>query len=65
MEFARRALRDLIPTYESKPDIEVNQRVVSDTFHIGLTELKSKKRTQRVTFPSLKMLVFPHPARSA
>jgi chromosomal replication initiator protein len=50
IEFARQALRDLIRTYESKPDIEAIQRVVSECFHIRLAELKSKKRTQRVAF---------------
>jgi chromosomal replication initiator protein len=50
IEFARQALRDLIRTYESKPDIEAIQRVVSDCFHISLSDLKSKKRTQRVAF---------------
>ena len=50
IEFARQALRDLIRTYESKPDIEAIQRVVSDCFHIRLADLKSKKRTQHVAF---------------
>jgi chromosomal replication initiator protein len=50
IEFAHQALRDLIRTYDSKPDIEAIQRFVSDCFHIGLAELKSKKRTQRVAF---------------
>src|SRR5260370_31849440 len=50
VEFTRRALRDLIPTCQSKPDIEAIQRVVSDSFHIRLADLKSKKRTQRVAF---------------
>ena len=50
IEFARQALRDLIRTYESKPDIEAIQRVVSDCFHIRLGDLKSKKRTQRIAF---------------
>jgi chromosomal replication initiator protein len=50
IEFARQALRDLIRTYESKPDIEAIQRVVADCFHIRLVDLKSKKRTQRVAF---------------
>ena len=50
IEFARHALRDLIRTYESKPDIEAIQRVVSDRFHIRLADLKSKRRTQRVAF---------------
>ena len=48
IKFARRALRDLVPAYESKPDIEAVQRVVSDSFHIPLAELKSKKRALRV-----------------
>src|SRR6516225_7915526 len=50
IEFARQALRDLIRTYESKPDIEAIQRVVSNCFHIRLADLKSKKRTQRIAF---------------
>ena len=50
IEFAHQALRDLIRTYESKPDVEAIQRVVSDRFHIRLVDLKSKKRTQRVAF---------------
>ncbi len=50
LEFARQALRDLIQTYASKPGIEAIQRVVSDSFHIHLTDLKSKKRTQHVAF---------------
>ena len=50
IEFARQALRDLIRTHETKPDIEAIQRVVSDSFHIRLTDLKSKRRTQHVAF---------------
>jgi chromosomal replication initiator protein len=50
IEFACQALHDLIRIYESKPDIEAIQRIVSDSFHIPLTDLKSKKRTQRVAF---------------
>ena len=50
IEFAHRALRDLIPAYESKPGIEAIQRVVADSFHIHLADLKSKKRTQHVAF---------------
>jgi chromosomal replication initiator protein len=50
IEFAHRALRDLIPAYESKPGIEAIQQVVSDSFHIHLADLKSKKRTQHVAF---------------
>src|SRR5713226_2619841 len=49
-EFARQALRDLIRTHEVKPDVEAIQRTVSDYFHIRLTELKSKKRTQHIAF---------------
>jgi chromosomal replication initiator protein len=40
----------LIRTYESRPDIEVIQRVVSECLHIRLADLKSKKRTQRIAF---------------
>jgi chromosomal replication initiator protein len=50
IEFARQALRDLIRTYESTPDVEAIQRAVADSFHIRLGDLKSKKRTQRVVF---------------
>src|SRR5712691_2234899 len=50
IEFARQALRDLIRIYESKPDIEAIQRLVSDCFHIRLAGLKPKKRTHRVAF---------------
>jgi chromosomal replication initiator protein len=50
IEFAQRALRDLIQTYDSKPGIETIQRAVSDSFHIHLADLKSKKPTQHVAF---------------
>jgi chromosomal replication initiator protein len=50
VEFTRQALRDLIRTHELKPDIEVIQKIVSDFFHIRLTDLKSKKRTQHIAF---------------
>jgi len=50
IEFEHRALRDLIPADESKPGIDVIQRVVADSFHIPLADLKSKKRTQHVAF---------------
>src|SRR5215469_6523685 len=50
IEFARQALRDLIPAYASKPGIEAIQRAVADSFHIHLADLKSKKRTQHVAF---------------
>jgi len=50
IEFARQALRDLIRTHDSKPNIEAIQRVVSDYFHIRLADLKSKRRTQRIAF---------------
>jgi chromosomal replication initiator protein len=49
-EFARQALRDLIRAHDVKPDIESIQKTVSDFFHIRLTELKSKKRTQHIAF---------------
>jgi len=50
IDFARQALRDLIRTHETKPDIEAIQRTVADFFHIKLAELKSKKRTQHIAF---------------
>ena len=50
IEFARQALRDLVRTHESKPDIEAIQKTVSDFFHIRLVDLKSKKRTQHIAF---------------
>jgi chromosomal replication initiator protein len=50
IEFAHQALRDLLPAYDSTPDIAAIQQVVADYFHIGLAELKSKKRTQHVAF---------------
>jgi chromosomal replication initiator protein len=50
IEFAHQALRDLMPAYDSTPNIEAIQRVVADSFHIHLAELKSKKRTQHVAF---------------
>ena len=49
-EFARQALRDLIRAHDVKPDIDSIQKTVSDYFHIRLTELKSKKRTQHIAF---------------
>ena len=50
IDFARQSLRDLIRSHESKPDIEAIQRTVADFFHIRLTDLKSKKRTQHIAF---------------
>jgi chromosomal replication initiator protein len=50
IEFAQRALRDLIPAYASKPGIEAVQQAVAHSFHIHLADLKSKKRTQYVAF---------------
>jgi chromosomal replication initiator protein len=50
IDFARQALRDLIRTHESKPDIEAIQRAVAESFHIKLADLKSKKRTQHIAF---------------
>jgi chromosomal replication initiator protein len=50
IEFARQALRDLIRTHETKPDIEAIQRAVADFFHIRLADLKSKRRTQHIAF---------------
>jgi chromosomal replication initiator protein len=50
LEFAKQALRDLIRTQAAKPDIEAIQKTVADFFHIKLTDLKSKKRTQHIAF---------------
>jgi chromosomal replication initiator protein len=50
LEFARQALRDLIHTQQAKPDMESIQTTVADFFHIKLTDLKSKKRTQHIAF---------------
>ena len=50
LEFARQALRDLIRTQQAKPDVEAIQKTVADFFHIKLTDLKSKKRTQHIAF---------------
>jgi chromosomal replication initiator protein len=50
LEFAHRALHDLIRKQEQKPDVEAIQRTVSDCFHVRLADLKSKKRTQHIAF---------------
>ena len=50
LDFARQALHDLIRNQETKPDVEAIQHTVSDFFHIRLTDLKSKKRTQHIAF---------------
>jgi chromosomal replication initiator protein len=50
LEFARKALHDLIRRQEQKPDVESIQRTVSDSFHVRLADLKSKKRTQHIAF---------------
>jgi chromosomal replication initiator protein len=50
LEFARQALHDLIRNQEQKPDVEAIQRTVSDSFHVKLADLKSKKRTQHIAF---------------
>ncbi len=50
LEFARQALHDLIRKQEQKPDVEAIQRTVSDSFHVRLADLKSKKRTQHIAF---------------
>src|SRR5713101_1879666 len=48
--FGRQALQDLIRTHDAKPDVESIQKTVADFFHIRLTDLKSKKRTQHIAF---------------
>ena len=50
VDFTRLALRDLICDQQIKPDIDLIQKTVSDFFHIRLTDLKSKKRTQHIAF---------------
>ncbi len=50
VEFARQALRDLIRNEEVKLDIDTIQKMVSDSFHVRLADLKSKKRTQHIAF---------------
>ncbi len=50
VNFTRLALRDLICDQQIKPDIDLIQKTVSDFFHIRLTDLKSKKRTQHIAF---------------
>jgi chromosomal replication initiator protein len=50
IEFARRALHDLIRVQDQRPGIEVIQQTVADLLRIPLPDLKSKKRTQRVAF---------------
>jgi chromosomal replication initiator protein len=50
VEFARQALHDLIRVQDQRLGIEGIQKTVSDFFHIRLTDLKSKKRTQHIAF---------------
>jgi len=50
VDFARESLQDLIRNADAKPDVESIQRTVADFFHIRLTDLKSKKRTQHIAF---------------
>src|SRR5689334_17229763 len=50
VEFARQALHDLIRVQDHRPGIEGIQKTVADFFHIRLTDLKSKKRTQHIAF---------------
>src|SRR5271157_540241 len=50
VDFARQALHDLIRNHDAKPDVESIQKTVAEFFHIKLTDLKSKKRTQHIAF---------------
>jgi chromosomal replication initiator protein len=50
LDFARQSLQDLIRNHDAKPDVESIQKTVADFFHIRLTDLKSKKRTQHIAF---------------
>jgi chromosomal replication initiator protein len=50
IDFARQALHDLIRNHEARPDVEMIQKAVAEFFHVRLTDLKSKKRTQHIAF---------------
>jgi chromosomal replication initiator protein len=50
LDFARKALHDLVHIQDVKLDVEAIQGAVSDFFHIRLTDMKSKKRTQHIAF---------------
>jgi chromosomal replication initiator protein len=50
VDFARDSLRDLIRDEEVKLDIDTIQQQVSETFHVRLMDIKSKKRTQHLAF---------------
>ena len=50
VDFARESLRDFIREAEPMPDIDSIQQLVSESFHIRLMDLKSKKRTQHLAF---------------
>jgi len=50
VEFTRQALHDLIRVQDHRPGIDGIQKTVADFFHIRLTDLKSKKRTQHIAF---------------
>ena len=50
VEFTRQALHDLIRVQDHRPGIDGIQKTVADFFHIRLSDLKSKKRTQHIAF---------------
>lgn len=50
LDFARKALHDLVHIQDVKLDVEAIQGAVSDFFHIRLADMKSKKRTQHIAF---------------
>ncbi len=50
LEFARQALNDLIHQGTVRPGIEAIQNAVADYFHIRISDLKSKRRTQHIAF---------------
>ncbi|MCL5044638.1 MAG: chromosomal replication initiator protein DnaA [Deltaproteobacteria bacterium] len=50
LAFARQALHDLVRRQHTKPDVEQVQRAVAEFFHIRLSDLKSKRRTQHIAF---------------
>jgi len=50
LQFAREALRDLIPAENGKIPIEAIQKAVAVYFHVRLIDLMSRRRTQHLAF---------------
>lgn len=51
IDFAKKALQDLITIQNKQVSLENIQKVVADFYHIRLSELLSKKRTQNIARP--------------